>query len=155
MKRMICILLLGILCCGTTHAERSDNLLDSITAKDVKPYTNVTLLKVLATPERYNGTILTLTGYLHLSYEASGLYLHKDDMDYALYGNALRIDVSAEAYKELKKYSHQYVVITGYFRDTGTTLFAGQLTEIESCELRHKRDDRVAPLHISLDPKLR
>ena len=153
MKYLLRILLFSTLYYGQISTASSEYLLKSITAKDVRPYTNVTLLKVLANPDRYDDTTLKVIGYLNLSFESNGLYLHKEDFDYAIYGNALRIDASAEIYEQLKKFNNQYVVIEGHFRDRGTTLFAGQLTNIESCELRQKRQSEEAPLYITLDPK--
>lgn len=140
------------LCHGNNYTENAE-LLNSITAKDVRPYTNATLLKVLANPERYDNTTLTLIGFLNLDFNADGLYLHKDDYDYAIYGNALKLDASDKIYQQLKEFENQYVIITGKFKDRGS-LFTGELIEIESCEPRPVRE-AIEPLHITLEPNMR
>ena len=77
----------------------------------------ISLVNLIATPERYDGKKIRVIGYLHLEFEGNGLYLHKDDYDFGISKNAIWADVN-EKHPEigkLSKFSNQYVIIEGTF----------------------------------------
>lgn len=86
---------------------------------------NVSLVQLLATPERYNGKQVLVTGYLHLQFEDTALYFSKEDAQYG--SNALWVgfanDVKLETVgnpsqrKRLKlsSFDSRHVMVQGVF----------------------------------------
>jgi len=96
--------------------------------------TDVSVINLIATPERYNGKLVRIIGYLNLEFEGNALYLHKEDYDRSLLKNGIWIDMPRKDFIEkTKEFSKHYVVIEGIFdmSDTGHMgLFSGSLTKI-------------------------
>lgn len=95
---------------------------------------DVTMVQLLATPERYHGKTVRVIGVGNLEFEGTGLYLHKEDLTYST-GNCLWVELTPEAgaTKDLISYNGQYVIVEGEFdmNDHGHMgLFAGAITRI-------------------------
>jgi hypothetical protein len=95
----------------------------------------VSLVRLMATPERYHGKTIQLVGYLNLEFEGNAIYLHKEDFDHGLCENAFWVDVSEKIAKreDLKSYNKRYVIIVGTFdmNDFGhMNLFGGTIKNI-------------------------
>jgi hypothetical protein len=85
-----------------THA-RSDEK-----AKDVS------LVALIATPERFQGTLIRTSGYLRLEFEGDAIFMTKSDADHRISKNGLW--VSAEEFRARKNEVHnRYVFIEGRF----------------------------------------
>jgi hypothetical protein len=98
----------------------------------------VTLLRVLADPDKYHGQEVQLIGYLHLEFEGNGLYLHKEDYDNSIIGNVIWIDPTPEMLKVIDRINDKYVVVRGVFdaKDHGHMgLFSGVLSRISRCDI--------------------
>ncbi|MEZ5405709.1 MAG: hypothetical protein R3F23_05875 [Verrucomicrobiia bacterium] len=98
----------------------------------------VTLLQILAQPEKYHEKEVQIIGYLHLEFEGNGLYLHKEDFDNSILGNMIWINSTKEMIKNLDKLNDKYVIIRGLFdaKNHGHMgLFSGALSEITRCEV--------------------
>ena len=54
-----------------------------------QPLVSTSLISVIASPERFHGKTISVTGYLHRRFEDSGLYFSKADADYLMAENAL------------------------------------------------------------------
>jgi len=54
----------------------------------------VSIIQLLANPEKYEGKLVQLTGYVHLEFEGNAIWLHKDDFQNSIYSNALWIHVT-------------------------------------------------------------
>lgn len=52
---------------------------------------NVSFVSLLATPEKYDGKKVRVSGVLHFQFEDSALYFHKDDADYLHLANGIWI----------------------------------------------------------------
>ena len=91
----------------------------------------VSLVQVLATPERYHGQRVRVEGFLHCEFEDSALYLSKSDGDYLIGRNAIWVSYSAETQKSLHRGSEKlpvnvrcdanrkYVLLEGRFNPNG------------------------------------
>ena len=55
---------------------------------------NVSLIQLIATPEDFNGKKVRVSGFLHVKFEDSVLYLSKDHADHIMGRNGLWIDYS-------------------------------------------------------------
>ncbi len=72
---------------------------------------SVTMVELIASPEKFEGKSVRVIGYLHLEFEGTVLYLHKEDYDHALLGNGIWVDI-----RDLKsKLSDNYVLLEGTF----------------------------------------
>ena len=77
---------------------------------------DVSLILLIANPEKYNKQNIRVIGYLHLGFEWNCLYLHQEDYKNAVNKNAIWVDVKTRTImKSLQKYSGHYVLIEGTF----------------------------------------
>ncbi|WP_299223868.1 hypothetical protein [uncultured Psychroserpens sp.] len=105
----------------------------------------VSLIDLIANPEKYDGRKVMIKGYLNFSNEGHAIYLSKGDFDYGHYKNALYINISdAEIIKRKINYTdNAHGTIIGIFSkdDLGhRRLFSGSLKKIEIIEWTEKRD---------------
>lgn len=75
----------------------------------------VSIINLIASPEKYDGKKVRVMGYLTLYFESSVLYLHKVDFDNAITKNGVWVDVSRAGLDSLKSYNNNYVIIEGTF----------------------------------------
>jgi hypothetical protein len=77
----------------------------------------VSLIRLIANPEKYDGKKIQIIGYLHLEFEGNGLFLHKEDYDIGISKNSIWVDVDIKHPEEssLNKFSNHYVIIEGTF----------------------------------------
>jgi hypothetical protein len=95
---------------------------------------DVSLVKLIANPEKYNGKTIQIIGYLNLEFEGNAVYLHKEDYEHGLTRNGFWVDFSGPI-KENKKlaFSKKYVIIVGKFdmkRHGHMSLFGGTIKDI-------------------------
>lgn len=78
---------------------------------------NVSLIQLIATPERYHQKIVQVVGYLNLEFEGNAVYLHKEDFDNVLSNNGIWVIFSdlVSREKKLTDYSKKYVILQGTF----------------------------------------
>jgi hypothetical protein len=116
------------------NGKKSDNQKDDVGPLDLGITENTSLIRLIATPEKYDGKTIQVVGYLHLEFEGNALYLHKEDYENNLDNNAFWVSFSENIKKrDLKKYNDIYVIIIGTFRmnDKGHLgLFGGTLDNI-------------------------
>jgi hypothetical protein len=89
---------------------------------------NVSLLNLISMPEKYDGKLVRVEGYLHQKYEDNGLYISKEAADYMLshnavwltYGDSLVVQHHEASKKlnkkDMKEFDGSYVLIEGVFR---------------------------------------
>jgi hypothetical protein len=53
---------------------------------------HVSLIQLIAQPEKYHGKPVQVSGFLHLEFEGNALYLHKDDYTHFLSRNGIWVD---------------------------------------------------------------
>ena len=92
----------------------------------------VSLINLVATPEKYDGKIIIVTGFLNLEFEDYALYFHSEDYERALTANSITISVQDDP--ELKKLDKKYVVIQGVFRSFGDLRYSRGHGHIENIE---------------------
>ncbi len=92
--------------------------------------TDVSLVQLVATPERFDGKAVRVIGFLHLEPEGTALYLHSEDLIYTLVKNGVWVNPTADFKKKL---SDRYVLIEGTFdaRDHGHKgLWSGAIRDV-------------------------
>lgn len=73
-------------------------------------------IRLIATPERFDGKTVTVIGFLRLEHEAYLLYLGKEDYDNVVLANALWVDATEDMGRSRDKLGMRYVKIVGTFR---------------------------------------
>lgn len=76
---------------------------------------NVTLVQLIANPEKFDGKTIRVIGFLRLEFEGDVLYLHREDYENAILGNGIWVDTTAEMTKQKKALNMHYVLLEGTF----------------------------------------
>jgi hypothetical protein len=142
--------LLLLFIAGPTAPLRAQPPLDSLAVfpGDAFGISNVTLVHLIASPERYDGQIVLASGYLHYRFEDSALYLSKEDADYLEAANAVWVTYAASCQVRLLpeleprpcreavgEADGQYVMLKGRFvagRGGHFGMMYGSLVEVEA-----------------------
>jgi hypothetical protein len=111
----------------------------------------VSLVQLIATPERYDGKTIRLIGYLNLEFEGNAIYFHRDDFTIGMSKNAVWIDLPKDIKPdEIKTVNDHYVICTARFVASNhghMGMFSGALTDVTRLEVWPVRDDskRIPP----------
>jgi hypothetical protein len=103
-----------------------------------KEPTNVTLVQLIASPEKFDGKLIRVIGFLRLEFEGNVLYLHREDYENALLGDGIWVDVTPEMKKQAKTLNMNCVLLEGIFRSTDRGhmgMWSGTITKIRRAEL--------------------
>jgi hypothetical protein len=141
MNILYCLLLTIILITGC-KATPSKGAVDTTVVNVAKPAFDkrVSIVNLIATPERYNQKIIRVKGFLNLEFEGNAIYLHKEDCDLGIDKNGIWVDVTngqidSAHYHNCNK---QYVILEGTFEmdnkghDNG---YGGSITKITRIDL--------------------
>ena len=106
---------------------------------------DVSLIRLIANPETFDGKRVRVIAFLHLEFEGNALYVSRADSENNVTKNGVWIDVPEPVRKDALQYSDRYVLVEGVFsaKDHGHRgLFSGALGKISRVEvwtLRGKR----------------
>lgn len=93
---------------------------------------DVSLVELIARPERYGGKPVRVIGFAHFEFEGDGLYLHREDYERAIAKNGLWLEPKQGAVGPATL-SDRYVIVEGTFdaRNTGHMgLWSGAVTHV-------------------------
>ena len=107
--------------------------------------TEVSMVQLLSTPEKYDGNLVRVIGVGNLEFEGNYLSLSKEDHKYGA-GNSVWIELGEKAisYDEAKEYNGKYVIVEGLFDkdDRGHfDMFCGSIKNISRYQLWEKSDE--------------
>jgi hypothetical protein len=118
-------LLLAFLLCGVALAQQGYNKL------------------LIANPSAFDGKRVRISGYLHLEFEDSAIYLHKEDSDHKLRENAIWIILPADPTKEMAvRLNNNYVNCEAVFsaKEHGHLgAYSGELSDIHWLDISPSR----------------
>lgn len=83
---------------------------------------SVSLIQLIASPEKFEGKPVTVRGFLvadwsgHDNHGVGVLYLYKEDADNEL-GNSVLVIPNEQMRRDSEKINHMYVIVTGIFRN--------------------------------------
>jgi hypothetical protein len=109
-----------------------------ITGSQQEHGARLSLVQLIANPERYDGKLVNVTGFLTMNEEGTTLWYHETDFDHALTENALSIDRTKDMNANRERLEFNYVLIVGTFRDEKRSLRysqTGRITNITRFEL--------------------
>lgn len=93
--------------------------------------TTVSVIQLVATPEKFDDKTIAVIGYLKLG-EWPSIALHKEDITNSIIANTIQIDPTQEMLQNRTNLSGKYVEIVGTFRIEGKQ---GRITFIKSCKV--------------------
>jgi hypothetical protein len=95
----------------------------------------ISMVQLLANPEKYDGNHIRVAGYIHFESDNSAIYLHKEDVEHHVLKNGLWVSlaegVSVEACQD------SYALIEGIYRARNTghvNLWSGAITHVTKCQ---------------------
>jgi len=103
------------------------------------------LLALIATPAKYDGTTVRVVGFCHLEFEGNALYVHQEDFQHAILRNAIWLQLPPGTQVP----TDTFVVAEGTFnaQDRGhMDAFSGSLMNIKSIERWPSRDEIAGSL---------
>lgn len=102
----------------------------------------VSLIQLIANPEKFDGKLVAVNGFLSLGEhpEFVGqqpiLYMNQEDAKNLLLGNSVWVVPSDQMRRDQEKIDRMYVTLTGLFRAarTGTDSYeGGTITQVQTC----------------------
>ena len=95
---------------------------------------SVSLIELIAAPDRFNGQPVRVIGFLHLEFEGNAVYLSEADHKHAVTKNGLWVTFKSGFSKEL---SDSYVLLEGTFSANNQGhmgLWSGAIEDITRAE---------------------
>jgi len=116
----------------------------------------VSVIQLIATPEKFDGKLISVIGFLRLEHEGYLLYLSKNDYDNVVLANALWVDATEDMGKNREKLELRYVKLVGTFRaghEKRNLYSPGGITDIKNCQFwsdpDHPLESRIKSMHDS------
>lgn len=95
---------------------------------------DISLINLIATPEKYHNTKVGVTGFASIEFEGTAIYLSKENFEQGIDKNAIWLEINwLNDREKYKKFDKKYVIIVGIFHKIPlghTSLFSGSI-EIE------------------------
>lgn len=76
---------------------------------------SVSIVQLIATPEKYDHKVVQVMGFLRLEFEGDAIYLHEDDYRHAIFKNGLRVVTNPKIDMTARELNLHYVVLAGTF----------------------------------------
>jgi hypothetical protein len=115
-------------------ADRSSAQLSDHLDKADQNAVSVSLVTLIANPDRYEGKVVRVVGFVQLEFEGNAIYLHEEDFRRAISDNGLWLDVP----KNFRGYqAGSYAIVEGIFtsRQRGHMgMFSGEITHVTRLE---------------------
>ncbi|WEK71055.1 MAG: hypothetical protein P0Y62_05735 [Candidatus Chryseobacterium colombiense] len=96
---------------------------------------DISMLRLIVTPEKYHNKTIQIIGYLNLEFEGNAIYFHKEDYENGSSRNGMWVSFNDEFSKknDLQKLNKKYVIMIGKF-DMNTKghmgMFGGSIKNI-------------------------
>jgi hypothetical protein len=97
----------------------------------------VSLVQLIATPEKYQGKPVQVFGFMRLEHEGTAIYLHREDYENSLYKNGLWL-TNVDTADHHAKHNLKWVLLEGTFDGTAhghLGLWSGTIKDIKRVEL--------------------
>jgi hypothetical protein len=139
MKQILIIILMFFTLINGMAQNAAQKMKEALSSDDY----NVSLVTLIASPEKYHDKGVVVIGYLNLEFEGTAVYLHEQDFENGILKNAIWVSFSNRAdMREIQKLNHSYVRIQGIFdknQKGHMSLFGGSINEITMVESVVKR----------------
>jgi hypothetical protein len=88
----------------------------AVLAQESSQPVKVSLVQLIATPEKFDGKLVSVQGFLDMDREGDLLYLHQSDSENVILSNAIWVRRTEQMGKDKAKLNMKYVKVTGAFR---------------------------------------
>ena len=98
---------------------------------------DVTMVQLIANPEKFDGKLVRVIGFLRLEFEGNVLYLHREDYENAILGDGIWVDITPEITKQSKTLNLHYVLLVGVFNSSDRghmRMWSGTIKKIRRAE---------------------
>jgi hypothetical protein len=99
----------------------------------------VSLIQLIATPEKFDGKLIHVVGVAIFSAEDSAIYINEMDSQQEIYKNGIAVDVKdRQTLKRKAQFNRHFVFVEGIFHADNKgrqDLFSGSIDNIERFEL--------------------
>jgi len=116
--------------------------------RDPEAFTKVSIVNLIAAPERFHGRRVRAIGFCSLRFEGTALYLHRQDDEVGIAKNGVWIDVGWPPSPEYMKVEGKYAIIEGVFNAHQRGHFgayAGSIVNVTRLEEWRMRTEDVKP----------
>ena len=106
--------------------------------KQKKEVEYVSIINLIANPEKYYGKRVNVSGYLSTEFEGTAIYLSREDFENAIYRNAIALLLANS--NDYQLYHKEFVTLEGIFiKGNGHMgLFAGMIKDVEYMRKRNR-----------------
>ena len=97
---------------------------------------DVSLIRLLASPDRYEGKLVRVSGFVRLQFEGNAIYLHQEDFQHHLTSNGLWLGDVKCVGRGGKDVKSGYAIVEGKFTATSRghmNLWSGELSDVQRC----------------------
>jgi hypothetical protein len=111
-------------------------------AESPAQYRDVSLVQLIANPERFDGTRVRVVGFCWLEFEGNAIYLHREDCEHRIVNNAVWLQLGWPVAERYASVSGKYVLVQGVFsaQHRGHMgVFAGSMDEISRLDVWKSR----------------
>ena len=100
---------------------------------------SVSLIQLIATPERYEGRLIQVVGFIRLQFEGNAIYLHREDYESGLTENGLWLDTRSckTRPRSSANFTKGYALVSARFTVTRRgheDAYRGELYDVRRCE---------------------
>jgi hypothetical protein len=97
----------------------------------------VSMLQLLTSPDKFDGKVVSVIGFLTIDHEGDRLFAHQEDAVHVILGSALEIQGTKQMLADREKIDMKYVKVLGTFQASDrrrTPFFSGAIVSVQSCE---------------------
>jgi len=76
---------------------------------------DVSMVQLIADPQKFDGQIIRVIGFLRLEFEGNAVYLHREDFERAIFQNGFWIELTESQLKSSAKLNNGYVLVEARF----------------------------------------
>jgi len=109
-----------------------------VRSEPIKEVKNISMIELIANPEKFNGKHVRLIGYSLIKFEVHGVFVSENDAKHSIMKNGLWIVFANIELNKYKKLNEKYILIEGIFdshKKGHFGMYSGEIRDIGRLEL--------------------